>query len=133
MAFVLPVFIFTILGIFDFGRAMHAWGTLNYQCVRAAREATKRTIPSIRGYGVNTHTSHEDVVKTFWAYRSPMMAQSDYVLPGSFTGVGVATSTVEVSASYNLSLITPLVGSLLGEKNGSGILTIRATAHESKE
>jgi len=30
MALVLPLFLFTVIGICDFGRSMDAWGTLIY-------------------------------------------------------------------------------------------------------
>jgi len=133
MALVLPIFLMIILGIFDFGRAMHAWGTLNYQCVRAARAATIRTIPSLRGYGVNTHTSYEDVDRVFWAFRSPMMAKDDYDNSVVFRGVGVGTDTVEISASYKLTLVTPVIGTMVGGSESSGILTINAIARENKE
>jgi len=49
MALVLPLFIFVVIGIFDFGRVLHCWGTLNYQCVRAARVSTRRINPLLTG------------------------------------------------------------------------------------
>ena len=43
-ALVLPIFIFVIFGIVDFGRAFHCWTSLNYQCIQAVRAGTKDRI-----------------------------------------------------------------------------------------
>lgn len=135
MALVLPIFLLVLIGIFDFGRAMHAWGTLNYQCVQTARAAARRTHPLIARnvFSSGTHPSNQEAQEIFWRYRSPMMAQSDYEIPDSFTGVGIATKTVVIRASYNLTLITPILGPLVGDSSKNGKLTIHAYAQEEKE
>jgi hypothetical protein len=51
----------------------------------------------------------------------------------TFAGVGTGDKTVEIKASFNLSLITPFIGSLVGGQNKDGALTISASASETKE
>lgn len=136
MALVLPIFLIVVIGIFDFGRALHCWSTLNYQCVQAARAATKRIYPLIARnvFDAWTHPKIQDVEAAFWKNRSPMMPQDDYVGP-VFTGVGDTSQTVKVDASFNLSLYTPLLGGLVGGATGSesGAVKINASAQEVKE
>ncbi len=134
MALVLPIFIFVLIGIFDFGRALHTWSNLNFQCMQAARAATKRINPLIARevFGVNTHPDLSEVQAAFWKYRSPMMPQ-DMFTNVTYTGVGTADKEVRVSASFRLSLYTPLIGSLVGGNNGEGALVISAVAAENKE
>lgn len=108
MALVLPIFIFVIVGIFDFGRALHSWSTLNFQCTKAARLAAKRLSPLIarNRYTTENHTplgQQEDVYGVqdeLWKYRSPTMAVADCDPPPSFTGVGTYTKDVRISATY---------------------------------
>ena len=152
MALVLPVFILVIIGIFDFGRVLHSWASLNYQCVRAARSATRRINPLITGNLMLTtsHPTLAEVATVFNQYRSPMLSgdnyldqsETTYVGTGtpltvkvyfSQTGIGTSATKVEIKASYNLNLITPLLGRLVGSENRPGALTIHAYASESKE
>ncbi|KAF1081280.1 MAG: hypothetical protein GQF41_2548 [Candidatus Rifleibacterium amylolyticum] len=139
MALVLPIFIFVIVGIFDFGRALHSWSTLNFQCTKAARLAAKRLSPLIARnlYTPETHTplgQQDDVYGVhdeFWKYRSPTMAEADYDV--TFEGVGTGTQNVTISATYNLKLITPFMGSILGGSNGDGTIVISSSVTEEKE
>lgn len=140
MALVLPIFIFVVIGIVDFGRLLHSWASLNFQCVRAARAATRRIHPLIARnvFSKDTHTplgqeeTVEGVWDVFWANRSPFMQEADYN-PPVFTGVGDSSRVVEVKASYNLTIMTPMLGSLMGGQNKPGALTIHASATEQKE
>ncbi|MBI3039857.1 pilus assembly protein [bacterium] len=137
MALVLPIFFFVIMGIYDFGRAMHVWSSLHTQCVSAARVASKR-INQLVARDVYTSTTHQtlaEVQTAFWAARSPMTPQSE--ITATFEGVGTTQQKVSVSASYNLSLVTPIFGTLIGAAQGegsaSGAITLRARADENKE
>ncbi|MDD2997744.1 MAG: pilus assembly protein [Candidatus Riflebacteria bacterium] len=135
MALVLPIFIIVVIGIFDFGRALHCWSNINYQCVQAARTATKRINPLIarNWFTASTHPPLEEVEPVFWKFRSPMMPQDKYSNV-SFTGVGTSDKIVEVRASFSMTLYTPLIGALVGGENKeSGALTIHAFAREQKE
>jgi hypothetical protein len=134
LALVLPIFLFVIIGIVDFGRALHSWACLNYQCVQAARAATKRIHPLIGAnmFTADTHTAESEVTEMFWKYRSPMMAPDDFSGP-LYSGVGTGAETVTVSASFNLSLMTPVIGKLVGGSSKDGAITISASASEDKE
>lgn len=134
MALVLPIFIFVLIGIFDFGRALHTWSNLNFQCMQAARAATKRINPLLARnvFSASTHPSLTEVQTAFWKNRSPLMPQSNFSNI-SFAGVGTNNTSVEVRASFQLSLYTPLLGSLVGGNNGESGLLISAVATENKE
>ena len=131
MALVLPIFIFVLIGVFDFGRALHAWSSLNHQCIQAARAATKRA-KRLVDYGLAAHPSLTEVQAAFWQYRSPLMPEVSYANL-TFKGVGTGDKTVEVGASFNLTLYTPAMGGLLGGENKDGAITISASASEQKE
>lgn len=134
MAIVLPIFIFVFIGIFDFGRALHIWSNLNYQCMQAARAGTKRIHPLIARnvFGTTTHSSITEVQKAFWNFQSPLMPTDKYTNI-NFGGVGTTNQNVEVRASFNLTLYTPVMGSLVGDSSTGGALTITAVARERKE
>ncbi len=134
MALVLPIFIIILIGIFDFGRALHCWSNLNYQCVQAARAGTKRINPLIARnvFSSTTHPGITEVQAEFWRYRSPLMPEPEYSNL-SFGGIGTSDQTVEVRASFNLSLYTPVLGPLVGGNQKDGALTINASARERKE
>lgn len=134
MALVLPIFIFTFIGIFDFGRALHVWSNLNYQCVQAARTASKRIHPLIARnvFTSTTHSTLDEVKAEFWKYQSPLMPKNQYSNV-TFTGVGDTSRNVEVSATFNLTLYTPILGRLVGGSSSNGALQISAVAKERKE
>jgi Flp pilus assembly protein TadG len=135
MALVLPIFIFVLIGIFDFGRALHSWSNLNFQCVQAARAATKRSESLFKTPGQylpKFYPTSTEVEAAFWKNRSPLMPESKYTGP-TLTGVGENVATVEVRASFELDLYTPLLGSIVGAANKDGALVISAVATEQKE
>lgn len=134
MALVLPVFIVLLIGIFDFARAFHCWSNLNHQCVQAARAGTKRinSLIARNVFSATTHPDIEEVQKEFWRYRSPLMPEDKYSNI-AYTGIGTADREVEVRASFNLSLYTPLLGGLIGGSSKDGALTINAIAKDRKE
>ncbi|MBQ3643206.1 MAG: pilus assembly protein [Candidatus Riflebacteria bacterium] len=137
LSLVLPIFLLVIIGIFDFGRALHCWSSLNHQCVQAARAASKRNNQLIARnlFLSTTHTSLTDVKKVFWDSRSPIMSESDYdSINWESTGIGSNNDTVTVSASFNLTLMTPFLASLVGNNSSnSGAIKISASATEKKE
>ncbi|PKL43981.1 MAG: hypothetical protein CVV41_09465 [Candidatus Riflebacteria bacterium HGW-Riflebacteria-1] len=136
MALVLPIFLLVIIGIFDFGRLLHSWSTLNYQCNKASRAAIKRLSPLIARnlftpethvqLGTEAQPDVYSVQSEFWKYRSPAMPRENYetIL---FEGVGTASKTVSISAAYKMTLMTPFLGSLVGGSNGDGKITITAS------
>lgn len=158
MALVLPIFILIIIGIFDFGRVLHCWATLNYQCVRTARASTRRINPLLTGNAMipSAFPTLAEVATVFNQYRSPMMAADSYLDQNTATykdafgndvtvkvlftksdididSDGIASDGVLIRAAFTLDLITPLVGQLVGGENKPGAITIHAYASESKE
>ena len=137
LSLVLPLFLLVVIGIFDFGRALHCWSSLNHQCVQAARVASKRSNQLVARnlFLSTTHTSLAEVQKIFWESRSPIMSQSDYDnIDWTATGIGGNSDTVTVAASFNLTLMTPLISKMIS--NGStrdGCVKISASATEKKE
>ncbi len=137
LSLVLPIFLLVIIGIFDFGRALHCWSSLNHQCVQAARAASKRNNQLVARnlFLSTTHTSLADVQKIFWDSKSPIMSKDDYdTIDWSSTGIGVNSQSVTVAASFNLTLMTPLISKMIS--NGStrdGCIKISASATEKKE
>lgn len=137
-ALILPIFLILIFAMIDFGRALHSWSSLNYQCIEAARAGTKRNTFLFGNslYLPNSHATIAEVNEAFWKYQSPFMAKkTDYNVGSAgnapfVTGVGTGGKTVEVKATYDLAMITPLM-SMLGNNNGT--ITLRASASEDKE
>ncbi|OGK06113.1 MAG: hypothetical protein A2W80_05735 [Candidatus Riflebacteria bacterium GWC2_50_8] len=142
IALVLPIFILVIIGIFDFGRALHSWSTLNYQCTRASRAATKRISPLIARnlftpethvqLGTEAQPDVYSVQSEFWKYRSPAMPRENYE-PPLFEGVGTDAKEVTISASYNMTLMTPFLGALVGGANNGGAITIHASVMKAQK
>ncbi len=139
-ALVLPIFVFVIFGIIDFGRAFHCWTSLNYQCIQAVRAGTKRLNPLIARnvYTSGTHASADEIVTAFWKFQSPMMDKASYNLGNpsnnpTITGAGTSAVEIEVSATFDMVLFTPGMGSLLGGQNKSGAITLATSAKENKE
>lgn len=134
MALVLPIFLFVLLGIVDFGINLHIWATLNQQCVQAARTGSKRINQMVARdlYTPSTHLPLSKVEEAFWSFSSPLMASASYENV-SFQGVGQYDEKVVITAQYNCSLYTPLISSLLGIGGGDGRIKLSARAEERKE
>lgn len=132
-AIVMPLFLVVFLGIVDFGFTLHAWVTLNQQCVQAVRAGAKR-IHQLPGRNVFTSTTHEaleTVEELFWYYQSPIMKKEDYQKI-AFTGIGTNSQVVSVTSEYRVAFLTPFLGSLMGA-DGKGYLMLHASAEERKE
>jgi hypothetical protein len=140
MALVLPIFIFVVIGIIDFGRAMHCMSNLNHQCIQGARAGSKRIRPLI-AKNLFTETTHPDtatILAAFWQNQSPIMNKGSYNVNGinnepEIEGWGKDSQSITVSATYDMEILTPLIGSLVGRDNTSGKLRLSATATEKKE
>ena len=132
MALVIPLFLLVVMGIIDFGRAMHAWSALNLQCVEAARVGAKRRFLLFNNFDANSHASLSKVQDAFWRNLSPLTPRADVTGP-VIEGVGDSSKIVKVSCSFNMNLITPVLGSLVGGESKGGGLTLSATAEQGKE
>ena len=76
-----------------------------------------------------------DVKKVFWNARSPIMNESDYdSINWATTGIGNNTDTVTVSASFNLTLMTPFIAKMINTgSDRDGAIKLHASATEKKE
>lgn len=138
MALALPIFLLVIIGIYDFGMALHCWSSLNHQCVQAARLACKRQNQLIarNTFFTTTHTSLDKVQKAFWDARSPIMKEGDFdVIDWSATGIGTSQDSVTITASFNMTFMTPFIAQLVNnsEAAGDGKIKLTASATEKKE
>ena len=137
MALVLPIFLLVVIGIIDFGMALHCWSSLNHQCVQAARLASKRSnqLLARNVHLPTTHTPLSKVQEVFWESRSPIMKESDYdEINWSATGIGNDQDSVTISASYNMTIMTPFIAQLVSSGNANnGTIKLSASATEKKE
>lgn len=133
LALVLPIFIVVVLGIYDFGRALHSWSNLNFQCIQAARAATLKSgkLYRVSDNYIWSYPTVNQVEEAFWKNKSPLMPKEDIDL--QLQGVGENVKAVTVKATYKLELITPVLGTLLGGSDGSSNFLISASATENKE
>ena len=135
-AFTLPIFIIVVLGIYDFGRAFHCFSTLNYMVIVAARKGAESNLAVRRfmngaasGFNHLTNTSLAEVQDAFSSVRSPLMSPDR--LTFTQEGIGTNADRVKITATYQLDLITPLIGNLVS--SSAGTVTLRAEAMELKE
>jgi hypothetical protein len=133
MALVLPIFLVTILGIMDFGRAFHCWTNINHQCIEAVRVACKRKYLSLATnlYTSTTHADTQIVLTEFWKSRSPLTPIEKMTGP-TLEGVGTSAEKVKISVTFLFEPWTPGIGLLLGTRAGTG-LALTASAEQYKE
>ncbi len=142
MALALPIFLLMIMGVFDFGRALHCWTNLNFQCIQAARAGSirKNQLIAPNLFLSTTHAPKSEIVDVFWQFKSPIMDKKDFNIAidpvnndPEINGVGLNRREVEVKATYDLTLITPFMYALVGGENKEGAVTLSASAVERKE
>jgi Flp pilus assembly protein TadG len=120
-ALVLPLLILLLVGVFDFGRAIFAYNTINNAAREAAREAiVNQTVGDIRAKAASAAAGLSiDPADVSVDFRT-----SDTAAAGSCNGrIGTATivgciAVVQVPYSYDAA--TPLVGALVGPLTLSG-------------
>lgn len=109
-ALILPIFLVVLLGIFDGGRLVFAYNTVNNAAREAGREATvNQTLADIQARGAN-HAVALDL--------SPGAVQVSY-LPTTTTPcvVGqpqITTCLAVVLVTYDYSAATPIISALVG-------------------
>jgi hypothetical protein len=150
-AFVLPILILLLVGIFDFGRAVYAFNTVN----NAAREAVRLAIVDQNcntvGQVAQQHASSLDVSWSYNGALTPGMAcyangEDIHIqfLEASYAGddssppqdfsdscdagqpAGPTTGTrvgciAEVTVTYQYTAATPIIGNLVGTLNVKGV------------
>lgn len=128
-ALLVPIFILLLLGIFDLGRGVYAWSTLN----NAAREGTRQaivdqTVAHIRsraaGHSVALGVADADVQVVF----------RDRTDTGPCTQLSNAdtdddafanTCIVRVTVNYDFAPVTPVIGNIVGAFAMSGESAMR--------
>ncbi|MBF0499514.1 MAG: pilus assembly protein [Candidatus Riflebacteria bacterium] len=127
----IPIFLLVFFGIVEFGIIFHCWITLSAQCSAAAKVGSKR-ISLIAGrdsFTAYTHSTQAQVAAAFMSLQSNFMPTTSYKNI-QYTGVEVATTTVTVSADFQMGTWSPFSYLLSG---GSGTLLLHAAATERKE
>jgi Flp pilus assembly protein TadG len=119
-ALILPVFILVLLGIFDLGRAVYAYNTINNAAREAARLAiVDQTVADIQAEGeahaVSLGIAAADVDVAFFQTSAG---------PGTTcTHIGTARAiecTALVRVPYEYTAATPIVGAIVGVLNLTG-------------
>ncbi len=98
-ALIIPIFILLVMGIFDLGRAVYGFNTINNAAREGARLAIVDQTPAhvvgeATGSGTNLGTLPSDVTVTYTCANINCIAK--------------------VTVRYNWQAVTPIIGSLLG-------------------
>lgn len=110
-ALILPIFVLVLMGIFDFGRAIYAYNTIN----NAARQAVRvgivnQNVGAIDAeaiqHGVSLGLDAGDVTVTFLA--------PDYTSTGTCPATPRYGCVVEVEVHYQYTAATPIIGTIVG-------------------
>lgn len=142
LALVLPLFLFLVFAIIDFGRILHTWSCINLQCVEAAREGAKRLNQLIARnvFTSTTHSSLAQVQSAFDAHRSPIINPANYCNPTNasipqpeYSGVGGSSREITVSVGYRIEMLTPFIGNIFRAITGRPEVIVWTSATESKE
>jgi Flp pilus assembly protein TadG len=120
-ALILPIFVLILVGLFDFGRAIYAFNTVNQAAREAARLAiVDQTIDHVQAEGASSAVSlgidPADIVVDFRDRFTPDT-------PGSCTAEvagddnntdGIVLCLAVVTVPYQYTAATPLIGNLVG-------------------
>ena len=120
-ALILPIFVLILVGLFDFGRAIYAFNTVNQAAREAARLAiVDQTIAHVQAEGASSAVSlgvdAADVVVDFRDRNTPDT-------PGSCTAAvvgddnntdGIVLCLAVVTVPYQYEAATPIIGNLVG-------------------
>lgn len=116
-ALILPVFLFLVVVIFDFGRAVYYYSTIN----NAAREGAR--------FGVVNPTNYGGMVDAAKNYAIGLGTDNLNVTagPGTTEWVGDEEAyTVKVTVNYCFVPVTPLVGEFIPENECSTCPTCKS-------
>jgi Flp pilus assembly protein TadG len=120
-ALILPLFVLILVGLFDMGRAVYAFNTINQAAREAARLAiVDQTIAHVQAEGASSAASlgvdAADVVVDFRDRNTPDT-------PGSCTAAvagddnntdGIVLCLAVVTVPYQYEAATPIIGNLVG-------------------
>jgi len=117
-ALIVPIFILMMVGIFDAGRAVYAWSTIN----NAAHEAVRLAIVDQNAADVRARAVSQSV-----AVGVDSADVSIRWLSSTYTDVAPCNATprygcaVEVSVAYEFTAATPVISQLMGTIGLEGV------------
>jgi len=117
-ALIVPIFILMMVGIFDAGRAVYAWSTIN----NAAHEAVRLAIVDQNTADVRARAVSQSV-----AVGVDSADVSIRWLSSTYTDVAPCNATprygcaVEVSVAYEFTAATPVISQLMGTIGLEGV------------
>lgn len=111
-ALILPIFILVVMGIFDLGRAVYGFNTVNNAAREGARLAiVDQTVTEVQAEAVNHAVSlgltTSDVVVDFRSSSTPQTANSCSILQ--------INCIANVRVNYVYQAATPIIGNLVGK------------------
>jgi len=120
-ALILPIFLLLLVGIFDFGRAIYAYNTVNNASREGGRLAiTDQTLADIQAHAAQHAASLQvvdtDVYVDYRAQATPEDEDSCRDLNGNpLVGTDAAVGCIAVvRVPYTYNAATPLIGNLVG-------------------
>jgi hypothetical protein len=120
-ALILPILVLLLLGVFDFGRAIYAFNTVNNAARQGARLAiVDQTVTHVQdraaSQAVNLGVDADDVEVDFRDLATPDTPGSCAgAVPGDDNNVGsIVFCIAVVSVPYEYEAVTPLIGNLVG-------------------
>lgn len=117
-ALIVPIFILMMVGIFDAGRAVYAWSTIN----NAAHEAVRLAIVDQNTADVQARAVSQSVgVGVQSADVAVRWLSSDYTDAAPCNATPRYGCAVEVSVGYQFDAATPIIAQLMGTINLEGI------------
>lgn len=121
-AIILPVFILVLLGIFDLGRAIYAFNTVNNAAREAGREAiVDQTDAHIRARAVEGASSLAVAPADIYIdYRSPATPNTEHSCDAAVGTDAVVGCFAVVRVPYRYTAATPVIGNLVGVLNLAG-------------
>lgn len=120
-ALILPIFVLLLVGLFDFGRAVFAYNTINNAARQGARLAiVDQTVSHVQDRAASAATNlgidPTDVVVDFRDLTTPDTPGScTGAVPGEDNNVGsIAFCVAVVTVPYEYTAVTPIIGNLVG-------------------
>jgi len=120
-ALIVPVFVLLLVGIFDFGRAVYGYSTINNAAREAARLAiVDQTVAHIQAEGAGQAATigilAADVEVDFRAIETPDTPDSCAAdIPGDDNNTGgIVFCVAVVTVPYDYEAVTPMIGALVG-------------------
>lgn len=117
-ALVLPIFVLVLVGIFDAGRAIYVYSTIN----NAAHEAVRLAIVDQNADDVRARAISRSVaVGVDAADVTIRWLSADYTDVAPCNATPRFGCTVEVSVGYEFTAATPIISNLMGTINLEGL------------